>query len=296
MAQPKVTVAAGAVVFRKGVDGGREVLLVHRPKYDDWTFPKGKLDRGEPAAAAAVREVEEETGLRVRLFRGLPDQWYVVGGTEKVVHYWVGRVLGDSDVSGYQPNREIDAVAWVPVKKAVDRLTYERDRDLLDVARQRRRKTSVVVVLRHGTARGRKSWRHDDRLRPLLAEGVVQSERLAPTLGAYAPGRVITSSSTRCVQTVTPFAAQAQVPIECTHDLSEEDATADGVKALVEELVTAGDDAVVCSHRPVLGWIMEALGVEPVKLEPGAMLVVHHRDGVVVSADPHPCPKPLSPT
>ena len=107
--------AAGAVVLRKG-----RVLLVHRPAYDDWSFPKGKLDRGETTVAAAVREVEEETGLRVRLGVPLSRQSYLTAARTKVVDYWVGRVVGDHDVSGYLANAEIDEVAWVDVEKAGD--------------------------------------------------------------------------------------------------------------------------------------------------------------------------------
>ena len=87
--------AAGAVVFRRPKGGRREVLLVHRPKYDDWAFPKGKLDRGEHATTAAVREVEEETGLLIRLGRPLRSQRYRVGRGWKLVHYWVGRVRAE---------------------------------------------------------------------------------------------------------------------------------------------------------------------------------------------------------
>src|SRR6188472_3608982 len=93
--------AAGAVVLRQHND---EVLLVHRPKYDDWSFPKGKLDRGEHATSAAIREVEEETGVRIRLGVPLRDQRYPIRAGTKLVHYWVGRAVGDGDVSGYQPN------------------------------------------------------------------------------------------------------------------------------------------------------------------------------------------------
>src|SRR3954462_4069930 len=118
--------AAGAVVLRKG-----RVLVVHRPAYDDWSFPKGKLDRGETSVAAAVREVEEETGLRVRLGVPLSRQSYPNGARNKVVDYWVGRVLGDHDVLGYLVNAEIDEVCWVDVEEAVDRLTYRRDRRTL---------------------------------------------------------------------------------------------------------------------------------------------------------------------
>src|SRR6476620_3214253 len=93
--------AAGAVALRKG-----RVLLVHRPAYDDWSFPKGKLDPGELSAAAAVREVAEETGLHVRLGIPLGRQAYPSGSRTKVVDYWVGRVLGDPDVSSYLVNSE----------------------------------------------------------------------------------------------------------------------------------------------------------------------------------------------
>ena len=108
--------AAGAVVFRPGKD----VLLIHRPRYDDWSFPKGKLDPGEHAAAAAVREVAEETGLGVRLGPPLAEQQYPLdNGNRKVVSYWVGRAVGDDDVSGYAPNNEVDAVEWVAYDQAV---------------------------------------------------------------------------------------------------------------------------------------------------------------------------------
>ena len=114
MAEPPDVVAAGVVVWRPG----REVLLVHRPRYDDWSFPKGKLDPGEPAPVAAVREVWEETGVQVRLGLALPDQRYAVPSGHKVVHYWVGWATGDDDVSDYRPNHEIDAVAWGPYHEA----------------------------------------------------------------------------------------------------------------------------------------------------------------------------------
>ena len=105
-------VAAGAVVTRKGPEG-REVLLVHRPKYDDWSFPKGKQDPGEHVTATAVREVLEETGVEIRLGRPLRPQLYnVSGGRAKIVHYWVGHVVGDDDLSTYQANDEVDDLGW----------------------------------------------------------------------------------------------------------------------------------------------------------------------------------------
>src|SRR4051794_31378310 len=163
-AAQKEVVSAGAVVL----GSGGTVLLVHRPKYDDWSFPKGKLDRGEHATAAAVREVAEETGLSVRLGVPLSSQRYPVSRGFKTVTYWTGRVVGDDDVSGYAVNDEIDDVRWVEVDKARRLLTYPYDRDTLAEARKVRRRTQPLIVLRHGAARSRKAWRQDDRLRPLL--------------------------------------------------------------------------------------------------------------------------------
>ena len=94
------------------------MLLVHRPRYGDWSFPKGKLDRGELAPVAAVREVGEETGVRIRLGTPLSYQRYPSGDRMKTVSYWHGRVIGDHSVDGYLVNDEIDEVAWVPLRKA----------------------------------------------------------------------------------------------------------------------------------------------------------------------------------
>ena len=216
--------AAGAVVLRKG-----RVLMVHRPAYDDWSFPKGKLDRGEMTAAAAVREVEEETGLRVRLGVPLSRQSYPSGPRTKVVDYWVGRVVGDHDVSTYLVNAEIDEVAWVKVDKAAERLTYKRDRHTLTEALHTGKSTRALVVLRHGQARARKTWRPDDRQRPLMVAGRAQAQGAVPILEAYAVSRIVTSSSLRCLDTVRPYAEHSGWPLSLTDALSEEDATADSV-------------------------------------------------------------------
>src|SRR6476659_1391891 len=216
--------AAGSVVLRKG-----RVLLVHRPAYDDWSFPKGKLDRGETATAAAVREVAEETGLRVRLGVPLSRQSYPNGARTKVVDYWVGRVVGDHDVSRYEVNHEIDEVAWVKEEKAAGLLTYKRDRRTLAEALHTGKATRALVVLRHGQARARKSWRRDDRLRPLMVAGKTQARRVVPLLEAYAVSRIASSSSTRCVDTVRPYADSSGGRVAATAWLSEEDATSRSV-------------------------------------------------------------------
>ena len=279
-------VAAGAVVARRG----GQVLLVHRPKYDDWSFPKGKLDPGEHVLAAAVREVAEETGLDIRLGPPLSTQRYIAGnGTPKTkdVHYWVGRVVGDHDVSTYRPNDEIDEVLWLPLEEARAKLTYDYDRATLEEFEQRRAKSYPVVVLRHGRARSRKSWRGDDRQRILTKAGEFQAEQVVPLLAAYGVQRVVSSSSRRCWTTVAPYAEVADLEVEMTDDLSEEDATQDLVTAQVRTLLGRKEAAVLCTHRPVLPWVFEALGVDPHPIEPGTLFIAHHRNGKVVATEEH---------
>ena len=286
MTEPDLIVAAGAVVVRKGP----EVLLVHRPKYDDWSFPKGKLDPGEHVTTAAVREVAEETGLDVRLGPRLSTQAYQVRNgwvRPKLVHYWVARVVHDDDVSAYRPNAEIDAVTWVPLDKAAETLTYERDRETLAEAAAVRKKSHPLVVLRHGRAAPRKQWTGDDRKRPLAAEGELQAETVVPVLSAYGVERVVSSSSKRCWTTVGPYADVADHEVEVTAELSEEDATPEAVERIVHELLERREPVVLCTHRPVLPHVYEALGVPDPKLDPGSMLVVHHRRGQVVGLEQH---------
>ena len=118
--------AAGGVVARDGL-----IALVHRPRYDDWTLPKGKLDAGESFEEAALREIEEETGMRARLVRELPETHYEVRGRPKVVRYWLMEVESDP---GFVANDEVDELRWLEPAQASALLTYERDRDVLAAA------------------------------------------------------------------------------------------------------------------------------------------------------------------
>jgi 8-oxo-(d)GTP phosphatase len=274
--------AAGAVVLRKG-----HVLLVHRPAYDDWSFPKGKLDPFELSPVAGVREVFEETGVRVRLGVPLTSQAYPNGSRTKVVDYWVGRVVGNHDVSGYLVNDEIDEVAWVETDKAAKQLSYRRDVVTLREALTRGRKTRALAILRHGQARSRKAWRKDDRTRPLLVRGGAQAQAAAPVLGAFGVTRIVTSSSTRCAETVAPYVELSGLPCYRTDALSEEDATARRVQRVVEELLAGREDAVLCTHRPVLPMVYDAIGIPAEPHSTGELVVVHHRRGRVHALERH---------
>jgi 8-oxo-dGTP pyrophosphatase MutT (NUDIX family) len=119
--------AAGGVV----AGGAGRVAVVHRPSYDDWTLPKGKLDAGETFEQAALREVREETGLRCTLVRELPSTTYTVRGRPKRVRYWLMNVESDP---GFEPNSEVDELRWLSAAEAAELLTYDRDREVLEAA------------------------------------------------------------------------------------------------------------------------------------------------------------------
>jgi len=286
MDAPAEIIAAGAVVTRKG----NEILLVHRPKYDDWSFPKGKLDPGEHIVNTAVREVAEETGLDIRLGPPLGTQRYPVRNGRlaiKVVHYWVGRVVGDDDVATYRPNDEIDEVAWLPTAEARERLTYQYDRDTLAEFENVRKKSHPLVILRHARAESRRSWRGDDRDRMLTEAGEFQSQQIVPLLAAYGVGHLLSSSSKRCWTTVAPYADVADLDVEVTDDLSEEDATGESVSTHLAKLLEAKEVVALCTHRPVLPWVFESLGLENRELEPGDLFIAHHRNGKVLAVEQH---------
>jgi 8-oxo-dGTP diphosphatase len=279
-------VAAGAVVVRR--TNGGEVLVVHRPKYDDWAWPKGKQDPGEHVTTTAVREVLEETGVEIRLGRPLPRQLYLVsGGRAKHVHYWTGLAMGDTDVSAYAANAEIDQVAWIGFDKARGLLTYADDVALLDLVERHPRRTSALVVLRHARAEKRASWTGPDGERPLLPAGSVQAQELVPVLSAYGVTRVLTSPSKRCRDTVGPYADDQVLPLEEVPGVDEEGFTADSVNETVAMLLAQKESAVLCSHRPVLPEILAALGVAEEPLALGEMVVCHHRKGRVVATERH---------
>jgi 8-oxo-dGTP diphosphatase len=257
--------AAGTLPWRL-VDGALEVALVHRPRYDDWSWAKGKLDPGEDWAVAAVRETEEETGFVVRLGPSLPEARYTLLGRDgtpddKVVRYWSARVTGGD---GHLLN-EIDEVVWLAVPEAHARLDYARDRDqllaLVRLQQTDRLDTWPLVLVRHAHAVARGDWKGDDTTRPLDAPGRERAAALSRVLTAYGVTRVLTSPSERCLRTVEPYAVAAGVRLRTRDGLSEEGFAADPGKAPrhLARLLDHGEPALVCTHGPVLPPLLDAL-------------------------------------
>ncbi|WP_291277567.1 NUDIX hydrolase [Galactobacter sp.] len=280
--------AAGALPWRRH-QGRLQVLVIHRPKYDDWSFPKGKLEKGETLAQCAVREVKEEGGLKITLGIPLTAISYDMSKGSKAVYYWAAHATGTPRGDG----REVDGCAWLDVGDALERLSNEADRlplQALAAAHDAHAlDTSALILARHAKAKPRSGWTRAEGERPLATSGVRQAESLAALLTAWRPSRVRSSPWRRCMQTVAPYAAAQGIQVRTVPALTEHSATkhpAKAVKAL-EKLLTKSHCQLVCTHRPVLPTLLPVLashGVQgcdrtlPAKdpyLRPGAVIVVH---------------------
>ena len=180
--------AAGAVVWQPVTDGnpaagGVEVLLVHRPKYDDWSLPKGKREPGEHILLTAVREVFEETSVRPVLGPRLPTVEYQVGDAAKRIDYWSARSHGSQAAASH----EVDAVAWLPLPQAIQRLSYPRDAAVL--AALQPRETVPLILLRHASAGQKEGWPAGDSSRPLDARGAADALIARQAAGLLRPPR-----------------------------------------------------------------------------------------------------------
>lgn len=257
--------AAGTVPWRRRA-GQLEVLLVHRPKYDDWSWPKGKLDPDELLPVAAARETLEETGYTVRLGRPLSPASYTVldrqgSPARKAVAYWAAEVTGGT---GALLN-EIDTMAWLDPDAAWRRLDYSRDRDqLAEIVRDDHQGTLCtwpLAIVRHAKSVPRTPFEGDDQSRPLTEAGLRQADGLIDLLAAYGVNRLVSSNSVRCVQTLAPYAAARALPLKKKIGLSEEGYLADPARAVkhARRLLTKGRPAALCTHRPVLPAVLTAL-------------------------------------
>ena len=247
--------AAGGLIARASPDGPR-VLVVHRPRYDDWTFPKGKNEAGEESLDAAIREVAEETGQQPRPVSMVGETSYPVDGTKKVVR-WYG--MRAQQPMPFTPNEEVDEIRWLTTEEAPALLSYDHDRKLLErVDLEALLTTGTLYLVRHGSAGDRHSWTGDDQARPLSGKGDLQALGLVKTLKGRPLEAIFTSPYVRCVQTVGPLAEVTGLEI-IEHPALAEGEGSKATRDLVREL--AGTNAVLCSHGDVIpaliNWMVE---------------------------------------
>ena len=280
--------AAGAVLWRKH-RAGIEVAVIHRPRYDDWSLPKGKLDPGETEPLAAVREIFEETGHRARLGRRLGTVSYPIQQGEKKVRYWTARSLGGE----FGSNREVDDLVWLPVSGAMKLLDYPQDRKILRRFDKHPVDTRTALIVRHGTA-GRKSrFSGDDTKRPLDKKGRAQAQALAAQLLAFGADDVYAADRLRCHQTVQPLADRLGVVIGNEPALTEEAYAHNPKQARrrAEQIVRSADTPVLCTQGKVIphliSWWCERDGVRPDKSRnrKGSTWVLSLYDGRLIAAD-----------
>ena len=257
--------AAGGVLWRYAPDGSVEVALVHRPKYDDWSVPKGKLKRREHLLLGAVREVEEETGARVTVGRPLGEIRYLKEGLPKRVRYWSMFALDSLFVGGDEAD-EVDELRWLSPGDALGRLSYERDVPAIERFMADLRPTWPLIVARHGSAGDRASWTADDRLRPLDEVGEEQAAVLGSILTAYGVTSVHSADVARCVDTVSAYAASVGTTVVEEPAMSETgwaDHDLEGLSRLMT-LAQTGVPTVVSSQRGsipgLLAGFLSALG------------------------------------
>jgi 8-oxo-dGTP diphosphatase len=290
-------VAAGAILWRLE-KGELKVAIIHRSRYDDWSWPKGKIDKGETIPQAAVREIREETGLKVNLGVHLAEINYKLpNGSDKEVHYWAAKVTDKALASSkFKPSEEVAKIDWKTVAQARKLLSYEFDylplNNLVSLFESGLLETKPLIILRHAKAMARSDWKGgkavEDGRRPLHEFGKQQAKALIPTIAAFGPKQVVSSPWKRCKDTVTPYATKKKLAVIERHQLSElgnakrPSRTSD----VIQDFVERNKSVVICTHRPSLPTILKTLSsyaplslrkqiIEASSLRPGQMLVAH---------------------
>jgi 8-oxo-(d)GTP phosphatase len=288
-APAKQIVAAGGVVWRR-CNGAPEVLAIHRPRYDDWTLPKGKLLPRESELVAAVREVGEEVGAVVAVQQRVSTVRYNVGDARKKVTFWSMRYRSGE----FQPNDEVDAAEWLSLDRANERMSYDLDRSVLRDFAGSPVADSVVLLVRHAKAGKRSEWRGDDRLRPLDATGERQAAMLATSLSLFAPTTICSADLTRCTQTVEPLARALDLMVHIEPAFGDElyEPGPGGTATRLLALAKPGKVTVICSQGDAIPALVDQLGpgIRSSETRKGAWWVLTMVDGDVVAADHYDAP------
>ena len=265
LAEPagRLVAAGGGALWRPAADGGIETAVVHRPRYDDWSLPKGKLDAGESALGAAAREVTEETGYAVVVGRRSVQSSYPIPEGTKRVDYWLMRAAGGE----FGPNDEVDELRWLSPADAGKLCTHEPDRQVLaDLVRHEVPCAPTLLLVRHAHAGSRSEWDGPDDERPLDRRGIEQARRLAAVLPLFGPTEILTADRVRCRDTVTPLAERLGLAVGTVPEFGEEEFQADPRAALgvVRRLLAPRAEpgvTVVCSQGGAIPSVLMALDV-----------------------------------
>jgi 8-oxo-dGTP diphosphatase len=267
---------------------------VHRPRYKDWSLPKGKAVRGETPPVTAHREVLEETGFRAEIGRRLTTVRYEVAAGPKQVEYFAARAVA----GGFTPNREVDKLRWVEPGQAREMMTYEFDRAVLDTFERQPVTVTGVVLVRHARAGVRESWDGPDASRPLDAKGRKQSAALRRDLAPFGACAVLSAPVERCRETVAGVAKDLGVTVQLVESLGEEAyrENPSGARRLLSGLGASGRPVVVCSQGGVIPGVIKSLAsradlkIGPTSTPKSAYWMLTFDGPTLVQADPHPAP------
>jgi 8-oxo-(d)GTP phosphatase len=286
-----VIIAAGAVVWRKNSKGVTEIAVIHRPKYDDYSLPKGKTEPGESLISTAYREVFEETNLITQFGPFLGSVEYFSPSGLKQVSYWAAKSIGEENI--FIPNDEVDRLDWIVISKAVDKLTSETDKEILGRFVNTFYDTQPLILLRHAKALARSEWPGDDDDRPLDALGQLQASKLTSIYQIFNLKEIHTSDAIRCYDTVTPLAKSLGIQLEVTGKLSESAFKKDKERAFdyLKEVIKSNKSALLCSHNPVLPKLLakvskkNELTPDDEKLQPADAWILHRAGKEVLQID-----------
>jgi 8-oxo-dGTP diphosphatase len=255
--------AAGCVVARRTKKGKPEYLIVHRPRYDDWSLPKGKVDKGEAFLDAALRELKEETGITGTKPRLVGSIGYLTkAGNPKVVRWWLTEVKKGK----FTPNSEVDKVKWLSLKRATRKVTYRNDREVLDRANDMylAKSAGMVYLIRHACAGRRDDLDPNDRFRKLDKRGKRQRKAIRDLLMAHPITRIGSSTYERCLATVKPSSKRLGIPIEPETALVE-GSHPHRLVGLIADLQE--ESVVLCSHADVIADFIGHLFAEQVPMD-----------------------------
>lgn len=288
--KPTVT-AAGGIVWRKNIAGEIEILLVHRPRYDDWSIPKGKAEEGEALMSCAYRELLEETGLSIKLGPYIGSvEYHTVDGLKRV-DYWSASLVDDN--SAFHSNDEVDQILWLSLDDAAVRATRDSDRYIIARFKATPYDSSALIMLRHAKALERTEWQGEEEDRPLQLVGQLQAKRMLSLYQVFGLEEIHTSDAVRCLDTVAQMAKSLQLTPVISNAVSEYTYKKNKEKAIdyAKELIKKNKQVILCSHNPVLPRMMEKLTKKidfdypDNKLLPGEAWVLFHNKKEVLQID-----------